>query len=178
MINPGIKLPHFTAPACVSLEQGSEFATIDSASFEGQWNVLYTYPKDFTFVCPTEIVEFDRMVPELHRRNAALFGGSTDNEYSHLAWRRSDPQLQDLRHPLLFISGATADALGILHPTEGVALRATIITDPQGIVRFASANELSVGRNVAEVVRVLDALQTGELTACNWQPGQDVLRPG
>ncbi|MEM7437941.1 MAG: redoxin domain-containing protein, partial [Myxococcota bacterium] len=82
MINPGTKLPQFTADACVSIEAGSEFATIDSAALEGQWNVLYTYPKDFTFVCPTEIVEFDRILPELERRNAALFGGSTDNEYS------------------------------------------------------------------------------------------------
>jgi len=178
MIKPGTKLPHLTAPACVSTEAGAEFATVDSATFEGRWNVLYTYPKDFTFVCPTEIVEFDRVVPELGSRNAALFGGSTDNEYSHLAWRRSDPQLRGIRHPLLFLSSTTVASLGVLHPTEGVALRATLITDPQGVVRFASANELSVGRNVAEVMRVLDALQTGELTACNWQPGQDVLRPG
>jgi peroxiredoxin (alkyl hydroperoxide reductase subunit C) len=136
--------------------------------------VLYTYPKDFTFVCPTEIAEFDRQRGALEQRNAVLLGGSTDNEYAHLAWRKSEELLRDLKHPLLFISPSMVESLGVLH-AAGVAARATIIVDPKGIVRFASAQDLSAGRNVEEVLRVLDALQTGGLTACNWKRGDATL---
>jgi peroxiredoxin (alkyl hydroperoxide reductase subunit C) len=176
MINPGQSFPHFSTPACVSLQDGNEFATVSSADFAGKWIVLYTYPKDFTFVCPTEIAEFDRQRGAFEQRNAVLLGGSTDNEYSHLAWRKSDELLRELKHPLLFISPSMAESLGVLHPA-GVATRATIISDPKGIVRFASAQELSAGRNVDEVLRVLDALQTGGLTACNWKRGDATLSP-
>jgi lipoyl-dependent peroxiredoxin subunit C len=175
MITPGSRLPEFETRACVSLEKGREFGTIRSSDFAGRWAVLYTYPKDFTFVCPTEIVEFDQLRKEFEDRDAVLLGGSTDNEYSHLAWRRSHAQLGQIHHPLIFVSPAMASAWGIVHPNEGVALRATLIVDPDGIVRHASSNDLSVGRNVSEVLRVLDALQTGELTPCGWQPGEATL---
>ncbi|MCG8554673.1 MAG: peroxiredoxin [Proteobacteria bacterium] len=175
MINPGTKLPELTAPACVGVQEGKEFSTFTTRSVAGKWLVLYTYPKDFTFVCPTEIVEFDRNLPAFDKRDALLVGGSTDNEYAHLAWRRSDEALRGLSHPLIHISPELAQALDIVHPSAGVALRATIISDPEGVVRFASANYLSVGRNVEEVLRVLDGLQTGELTACNWRPGEVTL---
>ncbi len=153
----------------------SAFETINERSFPGKWKVIYFYPKDFTFVCPTEIVEFDRQCAAFDKRGAVLLGGSTDNEHSHLAWRRSHPLLAKLKHSLIFVSPELCMSLGILHPTEGVALRATIIADPDGVVRFASANDLSVGRNVDEVLRVLDGLQTGELTGCNWRPGEPTL---
>jgi peroxiredoxin (alkyl hydroperoxide reductase subunit C) len=175
MIIPGTKLPDFKTVACVSTEPGQEFKDIGSRDFSGKWLVLYAYPKDFTFVCPTEIVEFDRRVRDFEERGAVVLGGSTDNEYAHLAWRKEDEQLARLRHPLLFLSPAIVQALGILHPTAGVALRATIIVDPEGIVRFASANDLGIGRNVDEILRVLDGLQTGELCACNWQRGDETL---
>lgn len=175
MINPGNPLPTFSTTACVGLEEGREFARVSKSDFAGKWLVFYTYPKDFTFVCPTEIVEFDRQAAAFDKRGAVLLGGSTDNEHSHLAWRKSHPLLTKLKHSLLFVSPDLCLSLGILHPTEGVALRATIIADPEGIVRFASANDLSVGRNVDEVLRVLDGLQTGELTACNWKPGEPTL---
>ena len=174
MINPGNPFPHFSTPACVSLQEGKEFATVSSTDFAGKWIVLYTYPKDFTFVCPTEIAEFDRQRGAFEQRNAVLLGGSTDNEYSHLAWRKSVEMLRDLKHPLLFISPSMAESLGVLHPA-GVAARTTIIADQKGVVRFASAQDLSAGRNVDEVVRVLDALQTGGLTACNWKRGDATL---
>src|SRR5690606_9266441 len=148
---------------------------VGSKDFPGKWLVLYTYPKDFTFVCPTEIVEFDNQLPAFTERNAVLLGGSTDNEFSHLAWRKAEEMLQGIKHPLLFIKPALAQELGILHPDAGAALRATIIVDPEGVVRFASANDLSVGRNVDEVLRVLDGLQTGELVACNWKKGEETL---
>lgn len=175
MIIPGTKLPEFKTAACVSVEDGKEFKDISSKDFAGKWLVLYTYPKDFTFVCPTEIVEFDNKVAAFAERKAVVLGGSTDNEHSHLAWRKSHPDLKALKHPLLFFSPNFAQALGILHPEAGVALRATIIVDPEGIVRFATANDLDVGRNVDEVVRVLDGLQTGELVACNWKKGEETL---
>lgn len=175
MINPGSPFPAFSAPACVSVTDDGALSTSSLSDFAGKWLVLYTYPKDFTFVCPTEILEFDRQLAAFDKRGAAVVGGSTDNEYSHLAWRKSHPLLAKIRHPLIFITPQLGAALDILHPDAGVALRATIIADPRGIVRFASANDLSVGRNVDEVLRVLDGLQTGELTGCNWRPGEPTL---
>lgn len=175
MINPGSPLPEFSTSACVSVEEGREFATLSSAEFAGKWLVLYTYPKDFTFVCPTEILEFDRQHAAFDKRRAVLLGGSTDNEHAHLAWRKSHPLLAKIKHPLIFVSPQMSSALGILHAGAGVALRTTFIVDPDGIVRFASANDLNVGRNVEEILRVLDGLQTGELTGCNWRPGEPTL---
>jgi lipoyl-dependent peroxiredoxin subunit C len=175
MITPGMKLPDFQTTACVSTEPGKEFKNIHSRDALGKWLVLYTYPKDFTFVCPTEIVEFDNRLSDFEERDAIVLGGSTDNEHSHLAWRKSHPDLNRLRHALLFFSPQMVQALGIIHPEAGVALRATFIVDPDGVVRFASANDLAVGRSVDEVLRVLDGFQTGELCACDWKKGEDTL---
>ncbi len=175
MINPGSPLPEFKTVACVGLEPDHEFKTIGSKDFPGKWLVIYTYPKDFTFVCPTEIVDFDSKLEAFTERNAVLLGGSTDNEHSHLAWRKDHKDLTGLRHPLLFFSPPMTAAMGLLHPSAGVALRATLIVDPEGFVRFATVNDLDVGRNVDEVVRVLDGLQTGELVACNWKKGDKTL---
>jgi len=174
-INPGTKFPHFSTNAVVSLEPGQEFATFDTAAQKGKWLVFYTYPKDFTFVCPTEIAEFDAKQEEFDKRGAVVFGGSTDNEFSHLAWRKDNVLLKGLRHPLVFVKPESAQELGLIHPVEGVALRATILVDPEGVVRHASVNDLSVGRNVDETLRILDGLQTGELVACNWKPGTPTL---
>jgi peroxiredoxin (alkyl hydroperoxide reductase subunit C) len=175
MIVPGSKLPAFKTIACVSTENGKEFQQISSEELAGKWLVFYTYPKDFTFVCPTEIVEFDRKLSAFADRDAVVLGGSTDNEYSHLAWRKDHPDLKEIRHPLLFVGPKLGESLGVLHPAEGVALRATIIVDPEGVVRYAAANDLSVGRNVDEVLRVLDALQTDELCGCGWKQGEQTL---
>jgi alkyl hydroperoxide reductase subunit AhpC len=175
MISPGMHLPEFKTTACVSVEKGKEFKDVSSKDFPGKWLVLYTYPKDFTFVCPTEIVEFDTKLKAFADRDAVVLGGSTDNEFSHLAWRKDHSDLRGIKHALLFYTPKLVQDLGILHPEAGVALRATIIVDPQGIVRFASANDLSVGRNVDEVLRVLDGLQTDELCPCNWKKGEETL---
>jgi peroxiredoxin (alkyl hydroperoxide reductase subunit C) len=139
--------------------------------------VLFFWPKDFTFVCPTEIAAFGRLAGEFADRDAVVYGVSTDSEFVHLAWRQNHEDLRDLPFPMLAdIKSELSTALGVLDKNEGVALRATFIVDPEGIIRFVSVNDLSVGRNPQEVLRVLDALQTDELCPCNWQKGEPVLK--
>lgn len=174
MLTVGDKFPQFNLDACVSVEKGKEFGKISNET-NGKWLVFYSYPKDFTFICPTEIVEFDKHYKDFEDRDAALVGGSTDNEFSHLAWRNSHPDLKNLTTPLVFITPALATELGILHKTAGAALRVTFIVDPTGIIRAVSATDLSVGRSVKEVLRVLDALQTEELCPCDWEKGKKTL---
>jgi len=176
MLTIGDKLPSFDLQATVSREHGKEFATITHESHPGKWRVLFFWPMDFTFVCPTEIAEFGRRERDFADRDAQVLGASTDTQYSHLAWRNSHPDLKDLPFPMLAdTKRELSAALGILHKKEGVALRATFIVDPEGIIRHVSVNDLDVGRNVDETLRVLDALQTDELCPCNWQKGEATL---
>jgi len=176
MLTVGDKLPGFALQAVVSLEQGKEFREITQASYPGKWTVLFFWPMDFTFVCPTEIAEFGRRNADFRDRDAQLLGASTDTHYVHLAWRQQHPDLKSLPFPMLADTKRTlSSALGVLHAEAGVPLRATFIIDPQGIVRHVNVNDLSVGRNVDEVLRVLDALQTDELCPCNWQRGEPTL---
>jgi len=176
MLSIGDKFPQFSLTANVSREKGKEFKTISSSDVAGKWLVFYAYPKDFTFICPTEIVEFGKHTKDFADRDAVILGGSTDNEYSHLAWRNAHPDLADMPTPLVHINPKLANDLGIVHPEAGVAMRVTFVVDPDGIIRHVSANDLSVGRNVKEFLRTLDALQTDELCPCNWQKGQDTIK--
>jgi peroxiredoxin (alkyl hydroperoxide reductase subunit C) len=172
----GDRFPEFDLKAVVSTEPGSEFDEITNRSYPGKWKVIFFWPMDFTFVCPTEIAEFGRKNAEFAERDAQVLGASTDTQYVHLAWRNDHPHLKDLPFPMLAdTKRELSTALGILHKQDGVCLRATYIVDPEGVIRFLSVNDLSVGRNVDEVLRVLDALQTGELTACGWNPGEPTL---
>ena len=176
MLTVGDKLPEFKVQAVVGTEPGKEFEEITHASHPGKWRVLFFWPMDFTFVCPTEIAEFGRMNKEFADRDAQVIGASTDTHYVHLAWRKSHPDLKNLPFPMLADTRRElSTALGVLHKTEGVPLRATFLVDPEGTIRWASVNDLSVGRSVPEVLRVLDALQTDELCPCNWQKGQPPL---
>jgi peroxiredoxin (alkyl hydroperoxide reductase subunit C) len=175
MLTVGDKFPSFKLTASVGTEEGKQFKDISSKDVAGRWLVFYAYPKDFTFICPTEIVEFDKHEGDFADRDAVVLGGSTDNEYSHLAWRVNHADLKSVKTPLVFITPAFAQQLGILHPEAGAALRVTYIVDPGGIIRWVNANDLSVGRNVDEVIRALDALQSDELCPCNWRPGQQTL---
>ena len=175
MLTVGDKFPTFSSQACVSLEKGQEFATISNDTYAGKWLVAFFWPKDFTFVCPTEIAAFGKLTGDFADRDAQLVGASTDNEFCHLAWRKDHEDLRNLPFPMLAAS-RLAQELDILDRTEGVCLRATFVVDPQGIIRFASVNDLSVGRNPQEVLRVLDALQTDELCPCNWKKGEDTLQ--
>lgn len=177
MLGVGQKFPAFSLQATVSIDKGRAFQTISDEDFKDQWKIYFFWPKDFTFVCPTEIAAFGSLNREFRDRDARILGGSTDSEFVHLAWRQNHSDLKDLPFPMLAdIKRELTSALGILDPAEGVAQRATFIVDPQNIIRFVSVNDLSVGRNPQEVLRVLDALQTDELCPCNWQKGEEVLK--
>jgi peroxiredoxin (alkyl hydroperoxide reductase subunit C) len=177
MLTVGDRIPAFDLQAVVSTDQAKAFSRIRDQSSPGKWKVIFFWPKDFTFVCPTEIAAFGKLNGEFNDRDALIYGVSTDSEFVHLAWRRSHPDLKDLPFPMLAdIKRELSEAFGILDKTEGVALRATFIVDPEGVIRFVSVNDLSVGRNPEEVLRVLDALQTDELCPCNWQKGDEFLK--
>ena len=176
MLTIGDKFPAFDLQAVVSNEKGKEFEQASSASYPGKWKVVFFWPKDFTFVCPTEIAAFGKRTRDFADRDAQVLGVSTDNEYVHLAWRKSHPDLKELPFPMIAdVRRDLSQALGIVHPAAGVAMRATYIVDPEGIIRFATVTDMNVGRNVDEVVRVLDALQTDELCPCNWKKGDATL---
>lgn len=176
MLTVGDRLPEFALQAVVSLEKGKEFETLTHASHPGKWKVLFLWPMDFTFVCPTEIAGFGKRNEDFLDRDAQLLGASTDSHFVHLAWRHNHADLKELPFPMLAdTKRELSAALGILHKTEGVPLRATFIVDPEGIIRHVTVNDLSVGRNVDETLRVLDALQTDELCPCNWKKGEDTL---
>jgi lipoyl-dependent peroxiredoxin subunit C len=176
MLTIGDKLPPFSLEAVVGLEPGNEFRTITHTSHAGKWLVLFSWPMDFTFVCPTEIAEFGRQEKEFAARDAQVLGLSIDTHYVHLAWRQQHPDLKTLPFPMLAdTKRELSGALGILHKQDGVPLRATFLVDPEGIIRWVTVNDLNVGRSVPEVLRVLDALQTDELCPCNWQKGQPTL---
>ena len=176
MLTIGDKFPEFNLTAAVSLEKGKEFTQITNESYAGKWKVYFFWPMDFTFICPTEIAEFGKRNKDFADRDAQILGGSTDTHFVHLAWRTHHADLKDLPYPMLAdTKHELTSALGILHKDAGVALRATFIVDPEGIIRWASVNDLSVGRNVNETLRVLDGLQTDELCPCNWEKGEKTL---
>jgi len=175
MLTVGDKFPAFSLNSVISLEPNSEFKTLTQESFPGKWLVAFFWPMDFTFVCPTEIAEFGKKNAEFKERDAQVLGASVDTHFVHLAWRNSHPDLKNLPFPMLAdTKRELSTTLGILHK-DGIPLRATFIVDPEGTIRFASVNDLSVGRNVDEVLRVLDALQTDELCPCNWKKGEATL---
>ena len=173
MLKLGQKAPEFTTSALV----GREIKEISLADYAGQWVVLFFYPMDFTFVCPTELVEFNNAIEEFEDRDAVLLGGSTDTAFSHLGWVKSDTDLGDLKYPLFAdVTKKMAADYGVLHEGDGVAERGTFIIDPEGNVRFLNINDRNVGRSVSETLRVLDALQTDELCACGWEKGQATIQ--
>jgi len=178
MLTIGDKMPRFDVPAVVSTDPEKAFDRITSESNAGKWKIVFFWPKDFTFVCPTEIVGYGDLKKDFADRDAVLIGASTDTAHVHFAWRKSDEELAQADFPWIADNKKDlAEALGILSPEEGVAYRATFIVDPDNIIQHVTVNGLNVGRNPAETLRVLDALQTDELCACNWNEGDEVLRP-
>ena len=161
---------------CSSIYGVSAFEDITEQSFPGKWKILYFYPKDFTFVCPTEIVEFAKLNSDFADRDAVLLGGSVDNEFVKLAWRREHKDLNKLNHYAFGdVKGELIDQLGIRDKEAGVALRATFVIDPDNVIQHVSVNNLNVGRNPEEILRILDGLQTDELCPCNRAVGGSTL---
>ena len=167
----GQKAPQFSTDAF--MPDGS-FKRVNLSDLKGKWIVLFFYPLDFTFVCPTEIRSFDEYYRQFQQAGAELFSASTDSVFSHKAWvanglgRVQFPMLADTSHEL-------SRAFGVLVKEKGIALRGTFIIDPEGVLRSATVNDLPVGRSVEETFRTLQALQTGELTGCGWRPGEKTL---
>lgn len=182
MLTIGQKIPDFNVVAVkpgfnLHEENGeSAFEAITQESFAGKWKIIFFYPKDFTFVCPTEIVEFAKLNGEFADRDAVVLGGSGDNEFVKLAWRREHKDLNQLnQYSFADTKGELMDGLGVRDMDAGVALRATFIVDPENVIQHVSVNALNVGRNPQEVLRILDGLQTDELCPCNRPVGGETL---
>jgi peroxiredoxin (alkyl hydroperoxide reductase subunit C) len=187
----GYKLKPFSVtgvkPGALSGEDA--FEEINEKSFPGKWKVVVYYPKDFTFVCPTEIVAYDKLVNDFNDRDAVLMTGSTDNEFCKIAWRNAHEDLKKTNSWMFAdqlrknshwwaegddVVTGLAEQLEVLND-DGVALRATFIIDPDNVVQHVTVNNLNVGRSPEETLRILDALQTGELCACNRTVGGETL---
>ncbi|MFT6077867.1 MAG: peroxiredoxin (alkyl hydroperoxide reductase subunit C) [Myxococcota bacterium] len=180
MLTIGDKFPAFNLKAVKAGKYpdspNDAFININEQTNKGKWQVIFFWPKDFTFVCPTEIAAFGKLNEDFSDRDTVLIGASTDSEFVHLAWKRDNEELSELEIPMIAdVGGKLSSALGILNKDEAVANRATFVIDPDGIIRFVSVNDLNVGRNPDEVLRVLDALQTDELCPCNWKKGEETI---
>ncbi len=176
MLVVGNKFPGFSLTAVTGADHNNNFQQVTLDTYAKQWKIIFFWPKDFTFVCPTEIVGFGKLEQDFKDRDAVLIGASTDSDFVHAAWRKSHPDLAPLTFPWLAdIKKELSVNLGILNEEAGVANRATFIVDPDNIIRFVEMTDLSVGRNPSEVLRILDALQTDELCPCNWHKGEETL---
>ena len=163
--------PDFTMEAVLD---GGKFKEIKLSDYKGKWVVLFFYPLDFTFVCPTEITAFRDRLKDFKKLNAVVIGASIDSKFSHQAWIKQ--QLGELGYPLASdLSKEVSRRYGILLEDKGISLRGTFIIDPEGTLKWYLVNDLGIGRNIDEVLRVLAALQTGELCQANWKPGQKTL---
>src|SRR5262249_42917640 len=173
MVTLGQKAPDFSLKALVGK---GDFTTVSLSDYRGKWVVLFFYPLDFTSVCPTEIQQFSKRESEFRKMNAAVLGVSVDSVYAHRAWLNGT--LGPINFPLLSdLTKETARQFGALLEQEGVASRATIIIDPEGNVQYALYQNAKVGRSIAETMRILEALQTGESCAAEWKRGEATLGP-
>jgi peroxiredoxin (alkyl hydroperoxide reductase subunit C) len=170
VLTVGDKFPEFELTACVSLETGKEFEKINHKTYEGKWKVIFAWPKDFTFVCPTEIAAFGKLNDEFADRDAQVLGFSGDSEFVHHDLRDLPfPMMADSKHELMRDLG--------IEDEDGFAKRAVFVVDQNNEIQFSMVTAGSVGRNPKEVLRVLDALQTDELCPCNWSKGDETLDP-
>lgn len=177
-IRVGKPAPEFEVTAYNRDKDGTddEFSKVSLGDFKGKWVCLFFYPRDFTFVCPTEIVSFNQNLDEFEDRDCVVLTASTDSEYSHKGWCSSHEELAQMRYPMLADPGHTlSEAFGVFDDEKGLAYRGIFLIDPNGIVRWMAVHDLGVGRNVEETLRVLDALQTDKLCPCNWKQGEETL---
>ena len=175
----GDKLEKFAVTGVRFGQPEDAFFNITDESFPGKWKVIVYYPKDFTFVCPTEIVAYDKLAADFDDRDAVLLTGSTDNEFCKVAWQNAHPDLKNIRHNQFADTQrgelSLIEQLGVFYAPAGAALRATFIVDPDNVIQHVTVNNLNVGRSPEETLRILDALQTGELCACNRTVGGETL---
>lgn len=175
MLTVGDKFPTFSLVASPA-KNHHDFVTIDNQTYNNKWLMIFFWPKDFTFVCPTEMIDYGNIVPELEKLNCQLLGCSVDNEFVHAAWKINDKRLESLPYPIMSdIKRELSASLGIIDKNAGVSQRATFIIDPEGVIRSLTITDLSVGRNAEESLRTLSALQTGELCPANWKKGDKFL---
>ena len=172
MLSVGDKFPAFSLQG---INENNEFVRVNVEEnytpLKHDWSVVYFYPKDFTFICPTEIAGMDMLVDESN-----VIGISGDNEFCKLAWKQDNELIGNIRHTLAADCGlGLSSALGIVNEEEGVSYRATFIFDKNRVIQHASINALDTGRNAHEVLRTLQALKAGGLTGCEWNPGEDFV---
>ncbi len=178
MLGVGEKFPAYSLMATVGIDRDPRiaFKTITDLDYDGKWKIYFFWPNDFTALCPTEIIGFGRLNPEFQERQVQILGGSIDSEWVHHAWRNQHPGLKDLPFPMLAdVRRDLCGQLGILDPA-GTAQRATFIVDPNGVIQFVYVTPTAIGRNPDEVLRVLDALQSGNFCPCNWHKGEPALK--
>lgn len=176
MLKVGDQFPSFELTAVTGANHEKDFHPVSLKTYKGKWKVIFFWPKDFTFVCPTEIVGFGKLEKDFDDRDTVLIGASTDSDFVHAAWRQHHEDLNKLSFPWLAdIKKELSSALGILNEKAGVANRATFIVDNEDIIRYVEMTDLSVGREPKETLRILDALQTGELCPCSWKQGEETL---
>lgn len=175
MLSVGDRFPDYSLPACVDNDPERAFSVVSSSDHSGQWRVVFFWPYDFTFVCPTEIAAFGRLDDQFRENECQILGVSADSKFVHYAWRVSHPDLQDLPFPMLADTGRELiTACGVM-TSGGIADRATFLIDPDGIIQFAMVTPMAVGRNPEEVLRILHAVRSGQMVACNWLPGDEPL---
>jgi len=181
----GDKLEKFAVTGVKPGQPEDAFFTITDTSYQGKWKIIVYYPKDFTFVCPTEIVAYDKLTKDFEDRDAVLLTGSTDNEFCKVAWQNAHADLKKITHNQFADTQrynmetgenlSLIEQLGVFYQPAGAALRATFIVDPENVIQHVTVNNLNVGRSPEETLRILDALQTGELCPCSRPIGGDTL---
>jgi len=174
----GQPAPDFTVEYYDRTKDGSDdqFGVLSLADLKGKWALLFFYPRDFTFVCPTELVAFNEKLEEFDDRDCVVLTASTDSGFSHKGWCDSHDDLGKLNYKMLADTNhSLSRAFGVYDDEKGLAYRGIFLIDPNGDLRYLAIHDLSVGRNVDEALRVLDALQTDKLCPCNWTPGEETL---
>jgi len=182
MIQVGQKAPDFKAAAVL---ENNQFKDVSLADYKGKYTLLFFYPLDFTFVCPTEIIAFSEATAEFQKRNVQVLGVSIDSKFSHLAWKntpRAQGGLGEIKYPLLAdVTKEISRKYGVLIEEAGIALRGLFLIDKEGTLRHMVVNDLPLGRSVDEALRMVDALQffekNGEVCPANWKPGSDTIKP-